>query len=264
MKKTIFLLVIVSILFVFSGCGNSQSASEGSNSKTDDPVLQKIEKTKVLTVGTDATFPPFEYKKGNEYAGFDIDLIHAVAKELGADKVNFVDTDFKGLVPGLLSEKFDMIVSAMYITPERQKTIDFSQSYYPGGLSIMLSKDNSSIKKLEDLNEKKVAVQIGTKSVDFLKNNLDNPILDQVETNNAMFLELETGKAEAVVTGLPAAKVYAKSHSNVKILPDTLTDENYGYGIRKNNKEFTEAVNKALDTLKSNGEYDNIVNKWFE
>ncbi|MET1250163.1 transporter substrate-binding domain-containing protein [Sporolactobacillus sp. STCC-11] len=260
MKKIICLLSLLSLLVIFAGCSNGSSSSK----KAEDPIIANIKKTKVLTVGTDATFPPFEYKNNGEYTGFDIDLVKAVAKKLGADKVKFVDTEFNGLVPGLQAKKFDMIVSAMYITPERQKAIDFSDSYYPGGLSILVNKNNTSINTLKDLEGKKIAVQVGTKSVDFLKENLKKPNLTQVDTNNAMFLELQTKKVDAVVTGLPAAKVYAKSHSSVKVLPETLTNENYGYGIRKDNKGLTKAVNKALKALKKDGEYSKIEKKWFE
>lgn len=137
--------------------------------------------TILATACPDATFKPFEYKSGDKYDGFDIELIQAVAKELGADKVEFVDTEFKGLIPGLQAKKFDLIVSAMYITDERKQTIDFSDTYFPGGLTIMLKKDNDKIKGIEDLKGKKVAVQIGTKSVKFLEENHKDIPLVKVE-----------------------------------------------------------------------------------
>jgi len=255
---------------LIAGCGSKpaeQTAASGGGSQTATPadeVLQKIKDTKTLLVGTDATFQPFEYKNAqNEYEGFDIDLVKAVAAELGAEKVEFVDTDFKGLIPGLQGKKFDMIVSAMYITDERKQTIDFSQPYYPGGLTIMVQKDNDSIKSADDLKGKKVAVQIGTKSAKFLKEKYPEVKLVEVEKNVEMFLELESKRVDAVVTGMPAAKVYAKQHDKVKVLDVELTQEYYGYGIRKENKGFVVAVDKALKTLKDNGKQDEIANKWF-
>jgi polar amino acid transport system substrate-binding protein len=231
----------------------------------DRDVIEKIKKTKVLTVGTDATFKPFEFKVDGKYTGFDIDLINAVAAELGANKVEFVDTEFKGLVPGLLARKFDMVVSAMYITDERKKTIDFSDTYFPGGLSIMIKKDNSAIKGVKDLTGRKVSVQIGTKSAKYLEEpQFKGLTLVKVETNNDMFMTLETGKVDAVVTGMPAARTYARERGTVKVLPETLTQEFYGYGIRKEDKELTEAVNAALKKIKSDGSYDRIVKRWFE
>ncbi|MHB1404353.1 MAG: transporter substrate-binding domain-containing protein [Desulfitobacteriaceae bacterium] len=262
LKKPMVVLISLFVLStLISGCGTTQPAG---TDKTADAVLQKIKETKTLTVGTDATFPPFEFKNGkNEYDGFDIDLVKAVAKQMGADKVEFVDTEFKGLIPGLQGHKFDMIVSAMYITDERKQTIDFSDTYYPGGLAIMVKKDNDQIKGADDLNGKKVAVQIGTKSDKFLQEKYPNAKLVQVEKNIEMFLSLESGRADAVVTGMPAAKVYAKQNSTVKVLEQPITHEDYGYGIRKENAEYTAAVNKALKDLKANGQYQAIVEKWF-
>lgn len=254
------------------GCGSKpaeQPAASGDANGTTaaapaDEVLQKIKDTKTLVVGTDATFQPFEYKNAqNEYEGFDIDLVRAVATELGAEKVEFVDTDFKGLIPGLQGKKFDMIVSAMYITDERKQTIAFSQPYYPGGLTIMVNKDNETIKSADDLKGKKVSVQIGTKSAKFLKESYPEAKLVEVEKNVEMFLELESGRVDAVVTGMPAAKVYAKQNDKVKVLDVELTQEFYGYGVRKENQEFVKAVDGALKSLKDNGKHEEIVKKWF-
>lgn len=247
-----------------AGCGSASEQAGSQAAGPSDEVLKKIQETKTLVAGTDATFQPFEYKNAqNQYEGFDIDLINEIAKELGAEKVEFVDTEFKGLIPGLQGKKFDIIVSAMYITDERKQTIDFSDTYYPGGLTIMVKKDNESIKTAEDLKGKKVSVQIGTKSANFLKENFPETQLVEVEKNIEMFLELESGRVDAVVTGRPAAKVYAKEHGTVKVLDVELTQEYYGFGIRKENKEFTKAVNEALKRLKENGKYDEIVAKWF-
>ena len=256
---------------LIAGCGSKpaeQPAASGNGGTAaaapTDEVLQKIKDTKTLLVGTDATFQPFEYKNAqNEYEGFDIELVKAVAAELGAEKVEFVDTDFKGLIPGLQGKKFDMIVSAMYITDERKQTIDFSQPYYPGGLTIMVKNDNDTIKGAEDLKGKKVAVQIGTKSAKFLKEKYPEAKLVEVEKNVEMFLELESNRVDAVVTGMPAAKVYAKQSQKVKVLDVELTQEYYGYGVRKENKEFVVALDRALKTLKENGKQDEIVKKWF-
>ena len=259
MRKIISLLAVAVFTFLVSGCSGSNSTPV-----KNEGVLEKIKKSQVLTVGTDATFKPFEYKSDGKYEGFDIDLVQAVAKELGATKVEYVDTEFKGLIPGLLAKKYDMVVSAMYITDERKQTINFSDTYFPGGLSIMVKNSNTSVKGINDLKGKKVSVQIGTKSAKYLEEKYKDIILVKVETNNDMFLELETGKVDAVVTGLPAAKTYAKAKGTVTVLPDTLTEEFYGYGLRKEDEELTKAVNTALKKVKDNGTYAQIVKKWFE
>ena len=265
MRKVLLSFALLVAVLV-TGCGGTSTPSPAAGKpETPKGVVDKVKQTKVFTVGTDATFKPFEFKVDGKYSGFDIELIEAVAKELGATKVEYVDTEFKGLIPGLLAKKFDLIVSAMYITDERKKTIDFSDTYFPGGLSIMLKKDNASIQGVKDLNGKKVAVQIGTKSAKYLEEPQFKEIkLVKVETNNDMFMELETGKVDAVVTGLPAAKTYSKEKGTTKVLSATLTEEYYGYGMRKDDQDLVKAVNEALKKVKADGTYDKLVKKWFE
>lgn len=272
-----FIFISLLVLILASGCGKSESSStaSGSNTSESTPVSQeketneptimdKIRESKVLKVGTDATFPPFEFKnEQGEFDGFDIDLIHAVAEELGAETVEFVDTEFKGLIPGLQAKHFDVIASAMYITEERRETIEFSDPYFPGGLSIMVKKDNDEIQSIDDLKGKIVSVQIGTKSLTYLNENYPEIETLEFEKNVEMFMALETGRADAVVTGRPAALVYAKESGNVKVLDQELTEELYGYGIRKEDEALREEINKALKTLRENGKYEEIVNKWF-
>lgn len=218
----------------------------------------------VLKVGSDCTFAPFEYEENGSYTGFDIDLMEAMAKEMGYSDVEFVNTEFKGLIPGLTAGKFDVIASAMYMTDERKETIDFSDSYFPGGLCIMVQNDNTDITGPDSLSGKRVAVQVGTKSVTYLEENYPDVERVEVEQNAEMFLQLETGKVDAVVTGRPAAMVYAKESGKVKVLDEGLTEELYGWGVRKGETELVDSLNTALAALKENGTYDEIKAKYFE
>lgn len=240
----------------------AEKASESAESEksSDSPAGEKG----TLLVGSDCTFAPFEYEEDGKFTGYDIDLINAVAAEMGYDGVEIVNTEFKGLIPGLTANKFDLIASAMYITDERKETIDFSDSYFPGGLCIMVFNDNTDITEPENLAGKRVAVQVGTKSVTYLEENYPDVERIEVEQNSEMFLQLETGKVDAVVTGRPAAMVYAKNSGKVKILDTDLTEELYGWGIRKGDTELGESLNTALQALKDNGTYDEIKAKWFE
>jgi polar amino acid transport system substrate-binding protein len=251
-RKTLFIFISLVLVFTVAGCNTSQST------------LEKVKQDKVLIVGTDPTFPPFEFKNDKkEYDGFDIDMIRAVAKEMGIPKVQFVDTEFKGLIPGLQAKKFDVIMSGIYKTDERAKVIGFSDTYYPGGLAIMVKEDNNKIKNINDLKGKEVSVQIGTKSVSFLKEKYPQVKVKEVEKNSDMFLELESNRVEAVVTGQPAAKVYAKEKGGVKVLDQLLTHEEYAIGTRKEDEALNKEFNAALKRLKANGEYAKIVKKWF-
>jgi len=215
----------------------------------------------VLRVATDATFPPFEYSENGKRTGFDIDLIEAIAKELGR-KVEWTDIDFKGLIPGLVAKRFDVAASAIYITDERRKVVDFTDPYYPGGLVIMTRKGDTSIRGPEDLKGKKVTVQVGTKSVNYLKEHYPDAQRVEVEKNQEMFELVEIGRADAVVTGKPAAKLYAKTRGTLQVVDKQLTVEEYGYALRKDEPELTRQFNEALKKLKAEGTYDKLVAKY--
>ena len=216
----------------------------------------------VLRVGTDATFPPMEYVEAGKRTGFDIELVEAIGKVLNK-RVEWVDIDFKGLIPGLISKRFDMAVSAIYITDDRKKVVDFTDSYYAGGLVAMVKEGNTAIKTLADLNGKKVAVQVGTKSVSYLAANHPQVQLVEVEKNQEMFNLVEIGRADAAVTGKPAAFQYVRTRGGQRVLEQQLTTEEYGMALRKDSPELTRAVNGALAKLKADGTYAQIVKKWF-
>ncbi len=219
-------------------------------------------KDRTLSVATDATFVPFEYMEDGKMTGFDIELVEALAKQMG-DTVKWTQIDFKGLIPGLVAKRFDMAVSAIYITDARKKVVDFTNTYYPGGLVILTKADNKDIKSPEDLSGKKVSVQVGTKSVDFLKTNYPEAVLVEVEKNTQMFDLLDIDRVDATVTGKPAAIVYAKTNENVQVIPEQVTVEEYGMAVRKDLPELTADLNKAIDALKADGTYDALVTKWF-
>ena len=221
-----------------------------------------LAQTTPLRVVTDATFPPMEFVKDGQRTGFDVDLVEALGKEMGR-KIEWIDIDFKGLIPALQSGRADMAMSAIYITDDRRKVVDFSDPYYAGGL-VVLTKKAGPIKSLKDLDGKKVAVQVGTKSVQFLKDNFPKAERVEVEKNQEMFNLAQIGRADAAVTGKPAAKLYAQSHPDMTVLAEQITTEEYGMALPKNQPATTEAINAALKKIKANGVYDKLVAKWFE
>ncbi len=216
----------------------------------------------VIRVGTDATFPPMTFVANGKKTGFDIELVEALAKSMGK-KVEWVDIDFKGLIPGLLSKRLDMAVSAIYITDERKKVVDFSDSYYPGGLVIMIKDSNTTIKSPSDLDGKKVSVQVGTKSVSYLQEHYPKVQRVEVEKNQEMFNLVEIGRVDAVVTGKPGVQQYMRTRPGMRMLKEQLTTEEYGFALRKDTPELTKAVNQALAKIKADGSYSSMVKKWF-
>ena len=217
-----------------------------------------------LVVATDTNFPPFEFKdpETGQHVGFDVELWAAIAKEAGLD-YELQPMAFKGIVPGLQSSQLDVGIAGMSITDERKLVIDFSDGYYDSGLLILVPKD-SPIKGLADLAGKTVATKTGTTSVDFLKEKSPETKLTLFPNDNAMFMELMTGGAEAVMFDKPVVESFlSKSGADkVAIVGDLYSGQPYGIGFPKGSP-IVAKVNAALATLKANGEYAKIYKKWF-
>lgn len=214
-----------------------------------------------LRVATDPTFPPMEFVQNEVRTGFDIDIMNALAKAMGKS-VEWTDIDFKGLIPGLIAKRFDVAMSAIYITPERAKVVDFTEPYFAGGLVVLLKSD-SPVKTVADLNGKKVSVQVGTKSVNFLHENYPQITRVEVEKNQEMFDLVGIGRVDAAVTGKPAAYQLVRTRPGFRVLDKQLTTEAYGIAVRQDEPQLTAALNAALARIKADGTYAAIEKKWF-
>ena len=253
MSKKILVLCMAALMAVMAmvaGCGSDKKAADGE---------------KVLKVGTNADFAPFEFQGAdpNAYEGFDMDLIRAVGKEMGY-KVEINNLAFDGLIPSLEAGNIDVIISGMTINDERKQKVLFSDPYYKSGLSIMVAKDNNSIKTFNDLKGKKVAVQIGTTSATEVKK-IEGVQAKELNSSADTFIELAAKGVDAVINDRPVNDRYIveSKNGNVKVLPDLLTAEDYGIAINKKDTELQTKINAALKKLKENGEYDKLYTKWF-
>ncbi|OYD60598.1 UNVERIFIED_ORG: amino acid ABC transporter substrate-binding protein (PAAT family) [Burkholderia sp. CF145] len=225
------------------------------------PGIAAAQDSNVLNIATDATFPPMEFVDKGQRTGFDVDIMNSLAKAMGK-QIQWTDIDFKGLIPGLIAHRFDAAISAIYITPERAQVVDFTQPYFAGGLSALVKAD-SPIKTLTDLNGKKVTVQVGTKSVNFLRDNYPQVQRVEVEKNQEMFDLVGIGRADAAVTGKPAAWQFVRTRPGFRVLDKELTTEAYGIAVRKDEPQLRDQMNAALAKIKADGTYDAIVKKWF-
>ena len=257
MKKWMLLCLtaLLSLAVLVSGCGGDAKKPAASSGGT----------AKVLRIGTNADFAPFEFQdvNGKEYEGFDMDLVRAVAKEMGC-QAEIQNINFDGLIPALESGNLDLIISGMTINDERKQKVDFSAPYYKSGLTIIVKKDNQNIKKFADLSGKKVAVQIGTTSAKEVRK-IQGVEVKELNSSADTFMELKAGGVDAVVNDRPVNDYYiAKSGvKDVRALDELLTSEDYGMAISKKNPELTKKVDDALKKLRENGEYDKIYKKWF-
>ncbi|AZY49295.1 glutamine ABC transporter substrate-binding protein GlnH [Bordetella avium] len=222
-----------------------------------------VAQDKELIVATDTAFVPFEFKQGNTYTGFDIDLWSAIAKELKL-KYKLQPMDFNGIIPGLQTKNIDAALAGITIRDDRKKVIDFSDPYYESGLAILVADNNNSIKNAKDLSGKTVAVKTGTATVDYLKSQVPDAKLKLFPNIDNAYLELATGRVDAAVHDTPNVQYYANTagKGRVKVVGTVKSGDYYGIAFPKGSPMVAE-VNKALATLKANGEYEKIYAKWF-
>ncbi|MNQ83548.1 Glutamine-binding periplasmic protein precursor [compost metagenome] len=218
---------------------------------------------KELLVATDTAFVPFEFKQGNEYVGFDIDLWAAIAKELGW-KYQLKPMDFNGIIPALQTRNVDLALAGITIKEERKQAIDFSDGYYDSGFLLMVRSDNDAIKGEADIAGKTLAVKSGTSSADYAKANLKASDLRQFPNIDNAYLELRTGRVDAAMHDTPNVLYYIKTagEGQVKAVGQQMMAQQYGIGFPKGS-ELREPVNGALKTLRENGTYAQIYRKWF-
>ncbi|PKH20915.1 glutamine ABC transporter substrate-binding protein GlnH [Enterobacterales bacterium CwR94] len=219
---------------------------------------------KKLIVATDTAFVPFEFKQDGKYVGFDIDLWDAIAKELKLD-YDLKPMDFAGIIPALQTKNIDLALAGITITDERKKAIDFSEGYYKSGLIVMVSEKNDTIKSVQDLDGKTVAVKSGTGSVDYAKANIKTKDLRQFPNIDNAYMELGTQRADAVLHDTPNILYFINTagKGKFKTVGESLEAQQYGVAFPKGSDELREKVNGALKTLRDNGQYNVIYKKWF-
>ncbi|HRD20316.1 MAG TPA: basic amino acid ABC transporter substrate-binding protein [Fervidobacterium sp.] len=226
--------------------------------------LTQIKQRGKLIIGTEPTFPPFEFvDEKNQVVGFDIDIANELAKRLGV-KVEVVSLPFDSLIPALQQGKIDMVIAGMTITEDRAKVVDFSKPYFEANQAIVVRKESKfEPKKLEDLIGKKIAVQLGTTG-DLISSEIKGIEVVRFQRFTDAFLELQNGRVDAVVLDEAPAKAYVKKFPKFVISSIVDTGETYGIAVRKGNKELLNFVNQTLDIMKSTGTYNKIISTWFE
>ncbi len=252
MKKTLFtiLIVLAALAILFTGFSCKK--------KTET----------VLRIGTNAEYPPFEFKNGDQFAGVDMDLAKAIAEKMGV-QYEIIDMDFDALIPSLTSKKIDLAMSAITITDERKQQVDFSLPYYIAN-QVIIAKNESTVKieKLEDLAKYKVGAQNGTTGQIYVQENMvDKKLMDKgnlkkYSTNIEAITDMMNGNIDLVIIDDSAAQGYAKLKP-IKTIFKIETNEEYGVALPKDSP-YKEKINAALDELIKSGEVVNIIAKNFQ
>ncbi|MGE5404689.1 MAG: basic amino acid ABC transporter substrate-binding protein [Candidatus Saccharibacteria bacterium] len=256
-RLALIVLLILGLMAFSIGCGSTDKATTGEPDKATE---------KILKVGSETAYPPFEVQdKNGQYVGFDMDLIRAIGKAEGY-KVEIISLPFTGLIPALKSGNIDAAISAMTITDERKKSVDFSDPYIDSGQIIsMRSDDTRPITKLEDLKGLVIAVQMGTTGQDQAEKVVALDAKTQVKKFDSVdqaFLELKNKGADVCIIDQPVTLNYiTKGHPEIKMVGKMFTDEKYGISVNKGNKKVLDVINSGLKKVKANGEYDKIFKK---
>jgi len=257
--------VIVVALTLFAITSAVASDIELAKKSTLEAILKRGE----LRVGFEAGYMPFEMtdKKGN-FVGFDIDVAKEMAKAM---KVKFVpvNTAWDGIIPALITGKFDIIMSGMTITQERNMKINFADPYIVIGQTILLNKKNEgAVESYRDLNNPKYTVvsKLGTTGEQATKRMIPKCTYKSFETETEAAMEVISGKADAYVYDLPNCVVFMAQQGagKLKFLDTPFTFEPLAWGIRKGDPDFLNFLNHFLRQIKNDGRYDRIYRKWIK
>lgn len=242
MKKILRLSLCFICLIVMVGCG-----------KKDDNKLVMV---------TEAGFAPYEYYENGEIVGVDVDIAREIAKELGKELV-IKDIAFDSIINEVRTGKADIGAAGISYSDERAKKVDFSINYSVSK-QVVIVKNDSFINSINDINDKKIAVQLGSVADTYVTENYKNAEIVRQKKYLAAIEDLKVGKVDLVVMDELPAKEIIEKNSGIKILDGELTNDSYGMIVKKGNTELLETVNKVLNRLSNDGSIDNFIIKHTE
>ncbi len=275
MKKLISLILALTMVFALCACGGSKEeakteepapAEEAAPAAPAAPALETV-KAGVLTCGTNAAFPPYEFisdEDGETIVGIDAEIAGAIAEKLGLELV-VEDMEFGSIITSVQSGKLDMGFGAITVTEERKQNVDFSDTYAQGIQSIVV-KEGSLITCVDDLYGDGVTYTIGVQESttghiycedDF---GADRVIAYSIGAN--AIEALKAGKVDCVIIDNEPAKAFVEANEGLQILETSYAEEDYAFPLPKTNPALTEAVNNALKELIADGTVKTIITKY--
>ncbi|WP_237385285.1 arginine ABC transporter substrate-binding protein [Xenorhabdus sp. Sc-CR9] len=220
-----------------------------------------------LRFATEATYPPFEFiDENNKIQGFDVDLANAICAKINTE-CTFTNQAFDSLIPSLKFRRFDALMAGIDITPERQKQVDFTHTYYDNSAIFIAIK--GKVSNIADLKNRQVGIQNGTTHQKYLMEQHKEIKTVPYDSYQNAILDLKNGRIDAVFGDTAVVNEWLKKNKELSTVGDKVTDKNYfgtglGIAVRKGNTELLDKLNKALAEVKQDGSYDTIYKKWFE
>ncbi len=269
MKKTLFLLLTLVLAVTFS-VGTAMALTTEDIAKAS--ALEEIVKRGQLLVGMEAGYQPFEMqdKKGN-IVGFDVDMAYEMGKAIfgkgGEKKVKLVNTAWEGIIPSLMTHKFDIIMSGMTALQSRNLKVNFCDPYYYIGQCLLVNKKNKGkIKSYKDLNKKGIIVtsKLGVTGQFTAENLMPKATLRLFKGENDGALQVANGVADAFIYDEPQVRVFAAKYKKTCFgIFEPLTYEPLAWAIRKGDPDFLNFLNNFLRQVRGDGRWEKLKQKWF-
>ncbi len=226
MKKLAFAALAAAVL-----CGCSDSGAD---------------KVKMIT---EATFPPYEFLRGHEIVGIDVEICRAIAQKLGRE-FSCETVDFDSVIPAVISGKADLAAAGITITEDRKKNVDFSVPYVKTGI-VVIYKKSVGFTGPEQLKGKKIGVQGGTTSETYVLEELKQEP-ERSRSPAESVAALKSGRVEFVIADIDPAKNCVKGEPDLAI-SDFITSEEYAIAIKKGQPELLKAINETIAEVKADG-----------
>ena len=275
MKKITALMLSSAMMLSLAACGgsastdtaSSEAASSEAASSEETATGEAAELTTVnagkLTMSTNAAFPPYEMTTDSgDFEGIDIDVAAAIAEKLGLE-LQVDDMDFDAALLATQSGKSDMVMAGVTVTDERQKVMDFSDTYAEGIQSIIVPED-SDIASADDLAGKIIGTQRGTTGYIYCTDDFGEDSVVAYDDGLTAVQALNNGQVDAVVIDNAPAKEFVAANPGLKILDTAYAQEDYAIGVAKGNTELLNAINGALEELQADGTLQSIVDKYIK
>ena len=265
--KTLF-RALVCVAALAAGAARAAGPAPAGALPTDSPTIKAIQQRGELRVGLEAGYMPFEMlDKGGELIGFDADLAKLMARRLGV-KVKLVNQAWDGIIPALLTDKFEVLMGGMTITPERAKSVDFCDPYVTIGQTVLINKKLAgTITSYKQLNDPKYKVlsKLGTTGEIAARKTFPKATIRTFELEADASIEVRNGRADAFVYDLPYNAVIAAQNTDALVhLKEPFTHEDLGWAVRKNDPAFRAWLNEFLAGIRKDGTYQALYKKWFE
>ncbi len=266
-------MLAVAAFLALVGCSNGQDkGAESTNSdanNTAETTEKKADATEgnVLRIGTEGAYAPFNYTNADgTLGGFDIEIANAICADMQVT-CEIVAQDWDGIIPGLKAGKYDAIVAAMSVTPERAQQVAFTDPYFSNALVFLAKKDSTfDPAKVTDINAHSIAAQRSTISSQWLENTYPKADMKLYDTLSNAFLDLGAGRVDAMISDkLPAIEWLSSTSGSNYVLKGAEIDinDNFAIAVRPNDEALQAKINTSLSNIKANGTYDKINQKYF-